>query len=140
MKAGPQHDFYERFDDIPFHRDLGIRLTSWGEGKGRITLHRTPDTPQGIGGSVQGGVLATMVDLVALVAVFSELDENQVPAGTADLNISYLRTTQSDLVHADGTVIKRGRQLAVVDVRIIDGDDRLCSIGKVMYAFRAGAQ
>ncbi len=130
--------FFDNFDDNPFHRYLGMRLADVGPGRGRVTLTRSEQTPTGIGGSVNGGVMATLVDMAALVAVFSELKSDEVPAGTANLDISYLRTTHASEVHADARVIKRGRQLCVVDVRISDSDGRECAVGRVLYAFRAG--
>jgi acyl-CoA thioesterase len=125
------------FDAQPLQRLLGVTLVERRPGFGRICLTRTPATPQGIGGSVHGGVLAAMVDIVMLVAVFSNLSPGQVPAGTADLNITYLRPTQGALVYADATVVKSGRQLAMVEVSISDEKGRLCAKGRTLYAFRA---
>jgi uncharacterized protein (TIGR00369 family) len=125
------------FDAQPLNKMLGITLVERRPGFGRIVLERTPATPQGIGGSVHGGVLAAMVDIAMLVAVFSQLKPDQVPAGTADLNITYLRPTHGRRVFADATVVKHGRQLAMVEVSIVDDEDRLCAKGRTLYAFRA---
>ena len=59
-----------------------------------------------------------------LVAVFADMREGEQPAGTAELNISYLRPAHGDHVFADANVIKRGRQLAVIDVDITDNKER----------------
>jgi uncharacterized protein (TIGR00369 family) len=61
---------------------------------------------------------------------------DQQPAGTADLNISYLRPVHGDYADAEAVVIKRGRQLAVIEVSITDDQGRLCAKGRVLYAFR----
>ncbi len=116
---------------------LGITLDEQRAGYGRIKLERTENTPTGIGGSVHGGVLASMVDIAMLVAVFAEMREDEVPAGTAELGITYLRPAMADEIFANARVIKRGRQLAMVEVEITDGDGRLCAKGRVLYAFRA---
>ena len=138
MTQDSEFDIYRRdFDAQPLHTMLGITLVERQPGYGRICLTRTEATPQGIGGSVHGGVLAAMVDIAMLVAVFSQLRPAQQPAGTADLNISYLRPARGRQIFADATVIKHGRQLAVVEVSIADEENRLCAKGRTLYAFRS---
>ena len=53
--------FLERFDEIPLHKYLGLTLAEVKPDYGRLRLFKTKTTPTGIGGSVNGGVLATMV-------------------------------------------------------------------------------
>jgi len=130
-------EFRQRFDQQPLHKMLGITLVERRPGFARICLTKDPQTPGGIGGSVHGGILAAMVDIAMLVALFAELRPEEQPAGTADLNISYLRQAHGNHIYADATVIKHGRQLAVIEVEIIDDEDRLCAKGRTLYAFRA---
>ncbi|MDK1023501.1 MAG: PaaI family thioesterase [Gammaproteobacteria bacterium] len=131
-------EYRREFDDHALHKMLGINLVARRPGFGRICLTKNPGTPQGIGGGVHGGILAAMVDIAMLVAVFSDMREGAQPAGTADLNISYLRQAHGDHIYADATVVKRGRQLAMIEVSIIDDEDRLCAKGRTLYAFRTG--
>lgn len=127
------------FDAQPLNRMLGITLIERGEGRARIRLDRTPETPTGIGGSVHGGVLAAMVDIAMLVPVFSSpWRPGQQAAGTADLNISYLRPVHGAYAHAEAVLVKRGRQLAMIEVSITDDEGRLCAKGRTLYAFRNG--
>ena len=113
------------------------RWRSGVRGSPESALHKGPETPTGVGGSVHGGVLAAMVDIVMLAAMFAERRTGEVPAGTADLNITYLRPAQGKRIFADATVMKRGRQLSMVEISIVDEDDRLCAKGRTLYAFRA---
>jgi uncharacterized protein (TIGR00369 family) len=131
--------YRREFDAQSLQRLLGITLVERRPGYGRICLTRTPATPQGIGGSVHGGILAAMVDIAMIVAIFSDLRPGQTPAGTADLNITYLRPAHGEHVFAEAKVIKRGRQLAVVEVEITDDEQRLCAKGRTLYAFRTGS-
>ncbi len=135
--SNPHNTFIQEFDNNPFHRSLGITLLERSAGYGRIMLTRNENTPTGIGGSVHGGVLASMVDIAMLVAMFAEMREGEVPAGTAELSISYLRQAQGAHIYATARVIKRGRQLSAVEVDITDDDNRLCARGRTLYAFRA---
>lgn len=126
------------FNDNPFHQYLGLTLEETAPDFARLRLKKTATTPTGIGGSVNGGVIATMVDMAAVSAVFTNLRETDTPAGTADLQVTYLRQAHGEWVDATATVIKRGRQLCSVEVSIEDSEGRLCTRGRVLYALRAG--
>ena len=130
-------NYKEQFDSDAYHQTLGLTLIEQSPGYGKILLKKTSSTQGGIGGSVHGGVLAAMVDIVMLVAIFSESREGEVPAGTAELGITYLRQAQGENIYAEGRVIKRGRQLSLVEVDISDDEGRLCAKGRTLYAFRA---
>lgn len=130
--------FFEQFDDKPFHRYLGLRLVERREGYARLRLTVTDTTPTGIGGSVNGGVIATLIDMATIPAVFTGLRQGSVPAGTADLQVTYLRQAHGAWIDGEATVIKRGRQLCVVEVSVSNDSGELCARGRVLYALRAG--
>ena len=136
-EAGRASELLAHFDDMPFHQYLGLTLVEAKPGFGKVALRRTESTPTGIGGSVHGGVLAAVVDIVMLVAVMSDLGEDKQPAGTADLGITYLRQAQGEVIYATAQVIKSGRQLASVEIDITDDAGTLCAKGRTLYAFRA---
>lgn len=71
-----------------------------------------------------------------LEAIFSVFDDASQPAGTADLNITYLRPALGDRVYAEATVLRRGRTMAVTEVSILDEAGRLCAKGRTIYAMR----
>ncbi len=125
------------FEDFPLHKFLGLSIAEKREGYARIAMDTGPNTLGGVGGSVHGGVLAALVDVVILQALFAVPDPNVKPAGTADLNITYLRPALGKRIYAEGQVVKKGRQLAMVEVSITDDDDRLCGRGRALYSFRA---
>ena len=136
----PHEDFaaYKaEFDANPYHKSLGVTVLERSPGFGKIVLRKDENTPGGIGGSVHGGVLAAMVDIVMLVAIFAEVREGEVPAGTAELSITYLRQAHGDNIYASANVVKRGRQLSLVEVDITDDEGTLCARGRTLYAFRA---
>ena len=130
-------EYKSNFDDNPYHQSLGVTVVEQRPAYGKIVLRKDENTPGGIGGSVHGGVLAAMVDIVMLVAIFAEMREGEVPAGTAELSITYLRQSHGEHIYAEANVIKRGRQLTMVEVDITDDEGRLCAKGRTLYAFRA---
>ena len=132
------NEFFRTFDEHPFHQYLGLKLIEAEADFVRLRLQKTATTPTGIGGSVNGGVLATMIDMAGVAAVFTKLVEGAQPAGTADLNVT-LRQAQGQWLDAEARVLKRGRQLCTIDVRVINDEQVLCAIGRVLYALKSSA-
>jgi uncharacterized protein (TIGR00369 family) len=130
--------FIQDFNDNPFHQYLGLQVVEQCTDFGRLRLQRNDSTPTGIGGSVHGGVIATMIDMAAVLSVFSNLPDSGTPAGTADLAVTYLRQAHGEWVDAEASVIKRGRQLCTVEVSIVNDEGLLCARGRVLYAMRSG--
>ena len=108
MPVGDSEAFFQRFDENPFHQFIGLSVVEITDDYACLRLTITQTTPTGIGGSVNGGVLATMVDMAAVAAVFSKAMPGST-AGTADLSITYLRQAHGKWLEAKARVIKRGR-------------------------------
>lgn len=130
-------EFMAGFDDNAFHRYLGMKLIEAKPDFARLRLTISEDTPTGIGGSVNGGVIATLIDVAVIPAVFAGMREGSAPAGTADLQVTYLRQAHGAWIDAEATVIKRGRQLCTVEVSVINDAAELCARGRVLYALRS---
>ena len=124
------------FNGDPFHQYLGLTIEETEQNFARVKLKIGTNTPSGINNSVHGGVLATMIDMAAVTAVFASMREDDIPGGTADLQISYLRQAHGDWLEAKATVLKKGRQLATIQVEIMNNEGTLCASGRVLYAFK----
>jgi uncharacterized protein (TIGR00369 family) len=85
----------ERFDNLPLYRQLGLKLDEARPGFSRISMATSPLTLGGVGGSVHGGLLAMLIDVAMLEAMFPMFEPDDLPAGTADLNITYIRPALS---------------------------------------------
>lgn len=127
------------FLELPLHRAMGLTLDSLGAGFARVGMRTSEFTLGGVAGSVHGGLLAALVDIAMLRAVMTLLQPNERPAGTADLNITYLRPALGARITADATVIRKGRHLAVTEVSIFDAEGNLCAKGRTLYALRPAA-
>jgi uncharacterized protein (TIGR00369 family) len=126
------------FASMPLHKAMGLELEESRPGFARIRLATSAFTQGGVGGSVHGGLLAALVDIAtleALVGMFAQ-DTESSPAGTADLNITYLRPSLGTHIWAEATVLRKGRQMAVAEVAITDEQGRLCAKGRTLYALR----
>ncbi len=129
-------DQRHRFNSLPLYRQLGLTLDEARPGFARVTLATSPVTLGGIGGSVHGGLLAALVDIAMLEAMFPSFGPGDQPAGTADLNITYLRPALGSKVVAEATVLRKGKTLAVTEVELLDEHGNLCAKGRTIYVIR----
>ena len=132
-------EFFQHFDEQPFHKYLGMTIEETSSDYARLRLKKTESTPSGIGGSVNGGVIATLVDIAALPAVFSNMKEGSQAGGTADLQVTFLRQAQGEWIDAEATVIKRGRNLCAIEVNVVNNEGMLCAKARVLYALRSAS-
>ena len=109
----------------PVAQLLGMRMTDVSPGSATFTLEPHQLHENG-GGVVNGGVLATLLDMAVACAVMSTL-----PAGhrftSIDLTVSMLRAAGADsgTLTCVGTVVKPGRQVSFTEARITDSKGRL---------------
>jgi uncharacterized protein (TIGR00369 family) len=104
-----------------------LGMDSMEADEGRVTVFMTPQefhyNPLG---TVHGGVLATLLDTAAGCSVHSSL-----PAGVGytslDLTTKFLRpvTVDSGVLRCEGSVISRGRTIALAEARLTDASGRL---------------
>jgi uncharacterized protein (TIGR00369 family) len=95
-----------------------------------MDIHDRVTNPRG---ALQGGLLATLVDVVAGRAVVDEGPRETV--ATADMTIHYLRGLTVGPALATAKVLRRGRTLAVVTVEVTDvGTGDLCATGTVAFS------
>ena len=75
------------------------------------------------GGTIAGPTLMMLADAAAYAAVLARIGPVAM-AVTSSLSISFLRKPTPGEVLADATVLKLGRRLAVVDVRLYAADQQ----------------
>ena len=86
------------------------------------------------GNMVKGPTQMSLADTVAYVCVFTKLGITPM-AVTSSLNINFLRPCIGPGIRAEGTMVRLGKTLAVIDVRIFgDGHDEPASMATVTYA------
>lgn len=82
-------------------------------------------------GNLHGGSIATLIDVAAGTA--AGLGSKTFVPGensivTADMHIRYLGRPRGDTVEARAQVMRSGRQLVVVECRVVDPQERLIAI------------
>ena len=120
-----------KFVDVPgpstaFLPRLGLRIAH--EADPVVVEMDITDDLRNNAGMLQGGVIATLVDVAGGVAAARAWQTERT--FTADMVVRYLAAGRVGPVRAFGSVLRSGRTLSVVDVRVIDtgANDRLMAV------------
>jgi len=117
--------FYER----PLHRLLGLRFLENAVGRVVVEMPVREEAFNG-SGNLHGGAIATLVDVAAgsCAARASGFDAVTQSLVTADLHVRYLGRPKGDVVRADARLVRAGRMLIVVEVRVLDPADNVIAV------------
>jgi uncharacterized protein (TIGR00369 family) len=106
----------------PLHQLLGLNFVSGADPT--VVIVEMPVAPGAFNGSgnLHGGAIASLVDVAsgsaaARAGTFKPGENTLV---TADLHIRYLGRPKGTVVRAEARVLRAGRQLIVVDCRVVD--------------------
>lgn len=99
----------------------------------RMTLQPRPEMERP-GNIVSGPAQMTLIDVASYAVVLAHI--GAVPmAVTHTLNVTFMRACRFETIVADARLLKLGRRLATVDVRLWQGaDDNLIAQSTVGYA------
>ncbi len=106
----------DRFHPWPLIKDWDLTIDEVAPGTALMRLKPGPRTTNGGRGNVNGGVLATMVDMVGAVALSTAFD-GAMPFATSDLHVRYLEPAMGPAV-ATAAVLRLSRAGAVVEARV----------------------
>jgi uncharacterized protein (TIGR00369 family) len=99
----------------------------------RMTLEPGPAMVRP-GGIVSGPTLMGLIDVAAYAVVLAHVGPVEM-AVTTTLSVTFLRPCRYETVMADARLLKLGRRLAAIDVRVWQGsEDRLVAQATVGYA------
>ena len=116
-------DLRERMATSGFHRWMGIRLLEADEGHVEVALD-VEEHHLNLQGLVHGGVLATLADTAAGLAIRTRLEPGRRHV-TVNLDVQYLSAAGSGTIVARGTAMRVGRQIAHARAEIRDANGRL---------------
>lgn len=126
------------FERSPFIGWLGIRATSLDYDKAEIsmTMPLRPEIERRAGtGQFHGGPIASFIDVVGDFAI-GMLVGGGVP--TINLRIDYLRPATGSRLAGTAKVRRAGKTVAVVDIDVLDDQNRLVAIGRGTYSGSKG--
>jgi acyl-CoA thioesterase len=120
----------QRLGKIPIFRTLGFRLEAVSKGSATLIAPYDPSY-DGIFQSFHGGLLMTLADTAACVAVLTSAGAN-AEITTTDMNIRFLAPCRSNCT-AEATVIKFGKTLCPVSVTLCDMNGTQVALAQVTY-------
>ncbi|MGO9361677.1 MAG: PaaI family thioesterase [Xanthobacteraceae bacterium] len=105
-------------------RLLGWRFVGLDEKTGVLSCtFEATDAHLNPAGLVQGGILAAMLD-EAMGPVASALSGGSILAQTLEMKVSCLSAGRVGPIHAEGRIVKRGREILFLEGRLFDGEGR----------------
>ena len=132
--AAPGQELMRRFvPSSPFAAHLGMRLTDIVAGRAVVEMAYA-DALATMGRTVHGGALASLVDVAAMAAAWSDAEVPEQPRGsTVALTVNYLAAADGEDLRAEARVLRSGRSLVYLDVDVVTGSGRPVAKGLVTY-------
>jgi len=106
---------------------LGMKIAKVSEGKATMTMAvgRRFHNPMG---TLHGGIITDLADAAMGIATISTLEEGEVFT-TLELKMNFLRPVFSGRITADGTVLHRGKRIALAEVVVTDDAGKMVAKG-----------
>jgi uncharacterized protein (TIGR00369 family) len=112
---------------------LGLRDVAVEGVELAMELYNAPDRTNARG-ALQGGLIATLIDIVAGRLAVRGLPSAESVA-TSDLTIHYLAPVVEGPARAQAKVLRRGKRSVVLQVEVYDvGADRLAAVSTIAFA------
>jgi len=106
---------------------LGMKIAKVSEGRATMTMTvgRRFHNPMG---TLHGGIITDVADAAMGIAVISTLGEGEVFT-TLELKMNFIRPVFSGRITAEGTVLHRGRTIALAEVVVTDEAGKMVAKG-----------
>ncbi len=112
---------------------LNYREVEESDGRLVMEMDNRPDLAN-VRGALQGGLVATLIDIAAGVLAGKQVGPNQ-DVTTADLNIHYVAPVVAGPARAEATIVRAGKRIIVTAVDVTDvGANRLAARATLSFA------
>ena len=111
-------------DAPPIARTLGFTMTDIGAGTARFEMDALPERHANPMGTLHGGVLCDLTDGAMGMAFASTLADGE-SFTTLELKINYLKPVWRAHLVANARVVKRGRDVGLIECDVLDQDGAL---------------
>jgi uncharacterized protein (TIGR00369 family) len=129
MNAAPQPSIFDRFEAPPSARLLGWTLRAIDPDSGTIEIGFSADERfLNPAGTVQGGILAAMLDDTQGPALFGST-HGEIYAPTIDFNISFVKPALPGAFVGRGRVVNIGKTIALTEAELFDDQGDLVARG-----------
>ena len=111
-----EKDMKGDFPVVPFWEFLGIEIVEMRAGYGKLMI-RADENLTNPYGYTHGGVLSTLADSAAAVAIAGMVGDKSKKFMTVNMNISYLHPVTGGIIEAHAKALREGRIVpAEVDI------------------------
>jgi uncharacterized protein (TIGR00369 family) len=131
-------ELQEHLRSPPFHQLFDLTCVRFDRDAGEleILMRYTPSVERSAGTrQYHGGPIASLIDIAGDYALWAMLGFG-VP--TINLRIDYLRPAAATDLKAVARVRRAGRTVGVVDIDVMDDQDRVIAIGRGCYGTKPG--
>jgi uncharacterized protein (TIGR00369 family) len=129
MDAPRMPSIFDNFEAPPSAKLLGWTLRTIDTGVGTIEIGFTADERfLNPAGTVQGGILAAMLDDTQGPALFGHT-HGESYAPTIDFNISFVKPARPGRFVGKGRVVNLGKTIALTEAELFDADGDLVARG-----------
>ena len=106
---------------------LGMKIVRVSEGRATMTMAvgRRFHNPMG---TLHGGIITDLADAAMGIATISTLEEGEVFT-TLELKMNFLRPVFSGRITAEGTVLHRGKTIALAEALVTDDAGKMVARG-----------
>lgn len=129
-------DLGERARSVPFLRHLGLELLQYQSGSARMQLQVRAEHLNYVK-TLHGGAICSLIDSVAYFALRSLLAQETFLV-SVEMKVNFLRPIREGIVVAEAETLHAGKRVMVAQVRVTDGENRLCAFGTVSCFVPAG--
>ena len=122
----------------PFFCLMNIKPVDFVDGKARLAMDVRDDMKNGEGW-LQGGLYTALGDEAIALAIYTLLSQGETIA-TVSCTTHFIRGIQHGTIHADGEVIRKGRQMIYAEATLSDAKDgNLLARCTASFIVRAGS-
>ena len=115
--------------DVGFRKWLGVEYETMEDGHAVVAMNIRDDM-RNMRGVVQGGVVASLVDIVmATAAACGNYDTRKRPMATLELKVNFLAAATGNRLTAHADVIRAGSRTSAVRCEIHNDSGKICAAG-----------
>lgn len=132
MNEASMKKLIERMENLPYHRFIGMKVTSWGEGRAELAFPLSVATRNAYG-AVHGGIHYTVCDVAAFIAAATLLPDDYFTV-TSDINVSVMAPVLEGDLTVTCDVLKKGKRNCYLESKVLDRDGKLVVAARITKA------
>lgn len=132
MNDAAMKTLVEKIENLPYHRFIGLQITSWGNGQSEVLFPLSEATRNAFG-AVHGGIYYTACDVGAFIATATLVPEDCLSV-TSDINVSVMAAVRDGGLTVKCRVLKKGKRNCYIESKVFDKDNNLTAVARITKA------